>query len=575
MPDLVLRDATIVDGTGAPAFAGDVAVTDGRIAAIGRVDGAAAREIACDGRVVCPGFVDLHTHYDAQLLWDGTASPSPLHGVTTVLGGNCGFSIAPLGDDDADYVRRMMAVVEGIPLAALEAGAAWNWRSFGDYLDRLDGAVAPNVGIMVGHSTLRRVVMGDAATREVATDDQLATMVALLERSLAEGGLGFSSSLGEGHLDGDGRPVPSSSADFREIVALAGALRDHPGTTLEFIPTVGPIAAERMQLMADMSLAADRPLNWNLLGSLASHEIYEEQLEASDLAASLGAHVVALTLPDVMRLRSSTVLEGIPGWHDVMVRDEAARRATVADPAARADLRSAAVRTAERSLGALGDFGLMEVADADSPLVGIPLGEVARRRGTDVVDVLLDVVLVEGLTLSTVLPSLVPSLGRSDEGWARRVEVWRDPRVLLGGSDAGAHLDLMCHANYPAVVLGEVVRDRGLLSIEEAVAMMTDRPARLYGLRGRGQVRAGWCADLVVFDPALVATEPAELRHDLPGGAPRLHATARGIGHVLVNGVEVAHGGVMTDSRPGTVLRSGRDTETVTLADVRRSRPRR
>lgn len=573
MYDLVLRDATIVDGTGAPPFVGDVAVTDGRITAIGQVDGPAAREIDCDGRIVCPGFVDLHTHYDAQLLWDGTASPSPLHGVTTVLGGNCGFSIAPLGGPDtgdADYVRRMMAVVEGIPLAALEAGAAWDWQSFGEYLDRLDGAVAPNVGVMVGHSTVRRVVMGDAATRETATDDQLADMVALLERSLAEGGLGFSSSLGEGHLDGDGRPVPSSSSDMRELVALAGALRDHPGTSLEFIPAVGPIVPERMQVMADMSLAADRPLNWNLLGSLSSTEIYEEQLAASDLAAAQGAHVVALTLPDLMRLRSSTVLEGIPGWRDVMALDRAGRARAVADPDTRAALRDTAARAAARVPGALGDFGLMEVADADSPWVGVALGEIARQRGTEVVDVLLDVVLVDGLTLAMVLPSLVPSLGRSDEGWARRIDVWRDPRVVLGGSDAGAHLDLMCHANYPAVVLGEVVRERGLLPIEEAVAMMTDRPARLYGLRERGRIAEGWRADLVVFDPDAISTAPATLLHDLPGGGARLHATARGVARVLVNGVEVVCDGAMTDARPGTVLRSGRDTETVSLADVRR-----
>jgi N-acyl-D-aspartate/D-glutamate deacylase len=573
--DLVLRDATIVDGTGAPSYAGDVAVAEGRVVALGRVDGRGDREIDCGGRVVCPGFVDLHTHYDAQLLWDGSASPSPLHGVTTVLAGNCGFSIAPLGGDDADYVRRMMAVVEGIPLRALEAGAAWDWRSFGDYLDRLDGAVGPNVGVLVGHSTVRRVVMGDAATREPATAEQLAAMVELVHRCLAEGALGFSSSLGEGHTDGDGHPVPSRSASFEETVALAGTLRDHPGTTLEFIPTVGPIAAERMELMADMSLAADRPLNWNLLGSLAAEEIYEQQLTASDVAAARGAYVVALTLPDLMRLRSSTVLEGISGWREVMARDAAARRAAVDDPATRAVLRESAQAAAARSLGALGDFATMEVADADSPWVGRPLGEVAGERGVDVVDVLLDVVLVEGLTLAMVLPSLVPSLGRSDEGWRRRVEVWQDPRVLLGGSDAGAHLDLMCHANYPTVVLGEVVRERGLLTVEQAVAMMTDRPARLYGLRDRGRLRDGAHADLVVFDPASVASTPAELRTDLPGGAPRLHATARGVDHVFVNGVEVASGGAPTDARPGTVLRSGRDTETVDLAAVRQSHRRR
>ena len=286
-------------------------------------------------------------------------------------------------------------------------------------------------------------------------------MAALVEESLSGGALGFSSSLGEGHLDGDGRPVPSRSATFEELVALAGSLRDHPGTTLEFIPAVGPISDDRMRLMADMSLAADRPLNWNLLGSLASEEIYEQQLGASDLAGELGAHVVALALPDMMRMRASHLLPGMRGWGEIMNLDRAARQAAVEDPETRASLRIAAEETARRSMGVLGDFALMEVGDPGSQWQGQSLGQIATSLGIDTIDVLLDVVLVDGLTLFLVLPSLTPSLGRSDEGWRARVSVWKDPRVMLGGSDAGAHLDLMCHANYPTVVLGEVVRDRG------------------------------------------------------------------------------------------------------------------
>jgi N-acyl-D-aspartate/D-glutamate deacylase len=570
--DLLLKGGTVVDGTGAAGYVADVGIEGGRVVAIAAsIDDDAFRTIDCTGKVVCPGFVDLHTHYDAQLLWDPTASPSPLHGVTTVLAGNCGFSIAPLGDGDADYVKRMMAVVEGMPIEALEGGGAWDWLSFGDYLDRLaDGGVTVNAGFLAGHSTVRRVVMGDAATSEQATPEQVAEMVRLVQESVRQGALGFSSSLGEGHLDGDGNPVPSRAAAFEEFVALAGAIREHEGTTLEFIPTVGPIPEERMELMADMSLAADRPLNWNLLGSLASEEIYEQQLQASDIAARKGAHVVALTLPDMMRMRASTFLPGLPGWKDVLQRDEAGRRAAAADPDTRAMLRAGAEKVAERAMGVLADFNLMEVGDTDSEWVGQSLADIARARGTDVIDVLIDVVLPPKLTLYMVLPSLTPSLGRTDEGWQKRVEVWKDPRVMLGGSDAGAHLDLMCHANYPTVVLGEVVRDRGLLSLEEAVAMMTDRPARHYGLRERGRVAEGWHADLVVFDPATVGSRPAEVLTDLPGGGERLFATAVGVDHVLVAGQEVVAGGECTDARPGTVLRAGRDTETVTLADARR-----
>ena len=570
MLDLLIRGGRVVDGTGGPSRVADVGVRDGRIVLVGDVDEEAARVLDATGRVVAPGFVDIHTHYDAQLLWDTTASPSVQHGVTTVIGGNCGFSIAPLGPGDAEYVQAMMAVVEGMPRAALLGGGPWTWNSFAEFLDRLDVGLSVNAGFLVGHSTVRRVVMGEAATSDRADAVQLEAMVRLVEASLTGGALGLSSSIGEGHLDGDHRPVPSSCAGPDEFVALAGALRDHAGTTLEFIPSIGPIPDDRVELMADMSLAADRSLNWNLLGSLASEEIWEEQLRASDVAEAKGAHVVALALPDMMRMRSNTLLPGLPGWREVMALDGAGRRAAVADTDTRTRLRAGAQKVAERAIGVLTDFSMMEVADADSPWVGRSLGSVAADRDTDVIDVLLDIVLPDDLTLYVVLPSLTPSLGRSDAGWAARVAIWKDPRVMLGGSDAGAHLDLMCHANYPTRVLGEVVARRGLLTLEEAVAMLTDRPARHYGLRHRGRIEPGWHADLVVFDPETVDSGPARLVDDMPGGGVRLVADSRGIDHVLVAGIEVVTDGTPTTARPGRVLRSGTDTDTVTLAEVKR-----
>lgn len=576
MPDVldrVIAGATVVDGTGAPAYSANVGIRGGRIARIAGEPLDARETIAADGKVVCPGFVDIHTHYDAQLLWDPTASPSPLHGVTTVLGGNCGFSIAPLAPGDADYVKQMMTRVEGMTLAALEGGGSWDWLGFGEYLARLDGRIAVNAGFLAGHSTLRRAVMGERATTDDATADDLAALQSLLHESLAAGALGFSSSLGEGHVDGAGRPIPSRAAAFDEFVALAGVVREHAGTSLEFIPTVGPIPEDRMELMADMSLAADRALNWNLLGSLAGTEIYADQLRASDIAAARGAHVVALALPDIMRMRASALLESMPGWRDVVRMDAAARTAASADPETRAVLRAGAERQMQEALGVLSDFSLMEVAPTattnNDRWTGRGLADIAAERGTDIVDVLIDVVLAERLALSVVLPSLTPSLGRTDEGWAARVDVWKDDRVVLGGSDAGAHVDLMCHANYPSVVLGEVVRDRGLLTIEEAVRMMTSVPAGLYGLRDRGTIREGAIADLVVFDAERIATEPAEVRLDMPGGGERLTAAARGIDRVLVGGVDVIVAGAATGATPGAVLRSGVDTETVTLAAAR------
>ena len=569
MIDLVLRGGTVVDGTGAPAVRADVAVHEGRVVAVGDVDESGAREVDVDGLVVAPGFVDIHTHYDAQLLWDPTASPSPLHGVTTVVGGNCGFSVAPLGPDDADYVMRMFAVVEGIPLDTLRAGADWAWQSFADWLGRLDGAIAVNAGFLAGHSTLRRVAMGADAPHREATADEVDAMVRLLHESLAAGALGFSSSLDEVHLDGDGNLVPSRAAAFAEYLALAGTLREHPGTTLEFIPSVGEIPVERMELMADMSLAANRPLNWNLLGSLSPVEIYEQQLTACDLARARGARVVALALPDVLRLRANRMVEDLPAFREVVRLPDDERRAALADPEVRARLKGAVDDAADRGLGAIGKWDLIEIAETRTPATAAYAGQtvaaVAESLGVDPVDVLLDVVVPDRLPLTLVLPTLVPSLGASDEGWRARVAIWQDDRVMLGGSDAGAHVDLMCHANYPTVVLSEVVRRRGLLSIEAAVRLMTDVPARLYGLRDRGRIAPGAAADFAVFDPDRVASEPAAARRDLPGDGERLYAEAVGMEAVYVAGRAIVEAGAFTGDRPGRVLRSGVDTDTVAL----------
>jgi N-acyl-D-aspartate/D-glutamate deacylase len=569
--DLVLRGGTVVDGTGAPARRADVTVRDGRVAAVGAgagADTAGTAAVDATGLVVAPGFVDIHTHYDAQLLWDPAATPSPQHGVTTVVGGNCGFSIAPLAPGHVDYVMRMMARVEGIPLDALQAGPAWDWTGFGEWLDRL-GTPAVNAGFLVGHSTIRRLVMGGAAVERAATPDEVAEMVGRTHDALAAGALGLSSSLGEAHTDGDGNPVPSRAAARDEFLALARAVGEHPGTTLEFIAAMGEIPGDRAELMADMSLAAGRPLNWNLLGSLSPTEVYEQQLTACDLAAERGAHVVALALPDLMRMRSQRLLHALPGWSDVLDLPRAERDRALADPAVRDRLRAGVAEAADRGLSAYTRWDLVEVAEAAAPgtadLAGRTVAELAAERRADPVDVLLDVVVPAELPLSLVFPSLVPSLGTSDEGWRVRARVWQDERVVLGGSDAGAHLDLMCHANYTTRLLAEAVRERGLLPLEAAVRLLTDVPARLYGLRDRGRVEVGAHADLVVFDPERVGSEPATERADLPGGAARLSAGSVGVEHVLVAGREVVRAGRLTGERAGTVLRSATHTDTVSV----------
>jgi N-acyl-D-aspartate/D-glutamate deacylase len=472
---------------------------------------------------------------------------------------------------EADYLMRMLARVEGMPLESLAEGVPWDWQSFGEYLDRLDGTLAVNAGFLVGHSALRRVVMGEAAVGEEATPDQIEKMSTLLSESLAAGGLGFSSSHAPTHNDGDGNPVPSRFATPDELVTLAGVAGDHPGTTLEFIPTVGPFAREHVDLMGDMSAAANRPLNWNVLVVAAGNDGYVDQLAASDRAAERGGRVLALTVPCVMQLhlnfRSGFLFDALPGWGPTMALPVDEKRAALADPRERARLREAA--ESETGLfSRLLRWDRLRVGQTFSPendgLTGETIGEIAAERGQDPFDALCDIAIADDLRTD-----LLPPTGGDDvESWKRRADVWRDQRVVVGASDAGAHLDMLATFNYTTSLLA-ASREHDLVGLEEAVHLLTDVPARLYGVRERGRIVEGWHADLVVFDEDRVAPAPVETRYDLPAGAGRLFAEAEGIEHVLVNGTEIVRAGALTGDRPGTVLRSGRGTETVEATGVR------
>jgi N-acyl-D-aspartate/D-glutamate deacylase len=563
--DLVIRDGLLIDGTGKAGERGDLGIRDGRIAALGRVDEPARATIDAGGRVVAPGFVDLHTHYDAQAFWDPTLSPSPLHGVTTVVGGNCGFSIAPLTDASGPYLMRMLARVEGMPLESLEQGVPWSWRSFGEYLGQLDGKLAVNAGFLVGHSALRCAVMGERAVGCAATDAEIASMVALLHRSIEEGGLGFSSSWAPTHNDGDGQPVPSRAAKRDELIALAGALRSHAGTSLEFIPGVGRFTDEEVDVMAAMSVAAARPLNWNLLTVISfAAEGVEAQLAASDYAKARGGTVIALTLPQLMSLRlnfvSAFVLDALPGWAEVVTLPLPQRKRALADPAVRERLAKNAASPEAGAFRAIAIWENMTIeetyAPANAKYRGRNLGECAREAGKPTFDLMVEIALADDLRTSF----RTPSFGDDAASWEMRKRVWRDPRALIGASDAGAHLDMIDTFTASTALVGPAVRDRAMLPLEEAVHQITDRPARLYGLTERGRLAEGWHADVVVFDPATVKPGPVHTRHDLPGGAGRLFAGAEGIAHVLVNGVEIVRDGDLGEARPGVTLRSGRDT---------------
>ncbi len=570
MVDLVVRNATVIDGTGDPARRADVAVDEGSIIEIGDVGDTGTREIDAEGLLLTPGFVDPHTHYDAQLFWDPGASPSNEHGVTSVIGGNCGFTLAPLRADDADYLRRMMAKVEGMPLAALEHGVDWNWETFEEYLGRLDGQIAVNAGFLVGHCALRRYVMGREAVGREATDDELAAMVAELHRAIDAGGLGFSTTLSKTHSDGDGEPVASRWASEAEVLALCAAVGDHEGTTLEGIidGCLDQFSDEEIDLFARMSAAGARPLNWNVLtvDSRVPDRI-PRQLSAADRAAAIGGRVVALTMPVQVPMNMSFLnycaLFMLPGWDEVMALPPAERMVRLGDPETRrwmdqrANSDEAGVfrRLADWRHYVLGDT----YATANAGLKGRTVESVAQERGTDPFGTLLDIVIADDLR--TILWPIPPD--GDDASWELRRQVWEDPRAMLGGSDAGAHLDRMCGAPYTTRFLADTLRGRKLVSIEAAVRMLTSDPARLFGLRGRGTIAVGNWADLALVDPETVGADHATLVADLPGGTARLTATATGVEHVFVNGVETVRSNRSTGAVPGALLRSGRDTETV------------
>ncbi len=575
MYDVVIRGGDIIDGTGAPRRSGDVAIADGRVVAVGDVpDPADTRQtIDASGAAVCPGFVDVHTHIDAQVFWDPTVGPSPLHGVTTALAGNCGFTIAPLSADPADgeYLKRMLARVEGMPLESLEIGVPWGeWTTTGEYLDavqRRDPTI--NLGFMVGHSAIRRVVMGEAAHEREATADELAAMSRLLDDGLAAGGLGFSSSWARTHNDADGHMVPSRYASRAEVIELCRVVNRHAGTSLEFIPTVGPMEQQHFDLMADMSVAAGRQLNWNVLSvNAANVEHAYHQLKAGDVARAKGGKVVALTVPMGFGLRlsfaSGFVLDALPDWEEVMLLPRAEKMRRLADPAERRRLDALAKSEPGplRGMSKWDGYTIFDVKDPQNERFrNREVGDIAAELGVDPFDALLDIALAD---------ELLTSFGRGDPeqsraDWEARIGVWRDGRAVIGASDAGAHLDLFGTFNYTTRLLAGAVREHELISLEEAVHLLTQVPADLYGLRDRGRLAPGFHGDVVIVDETAIGSDPLSMRYDLPGGIARLYAEATGIRSVLCNGVEIVADGAYTDARPGTVLRSGRDTATASL----------
>ncbi len=561
MADLVIRGALLCDGSGHEAARGDLAVTGDRIAAVGRVAEHGAREVDGAGLALAPGFIDVHTHYDCQLFWDPQASPSPWHGVTTVVMGNCGFTIAPCREADRETLMQLLLFVEGMPIETLRAGIAWTWEDFAGYLGALERqGVGPNVAAFIGHSAVRYRVMGRAAVERAATPEECAAMAALVREGMAAGAIGWSTSLSPTHFFGDGTPAPSRLADEAELLALARALADLERGVIEIAPrtTIGPPAdkAEEQRSFAGLARASGKVVSWAPLldNPFAPGSAQQIIAEAAELQAR-GVQVVPQVGCRPLEVRfdftePAFYLEQNPFWRPIMAKSRDERRRLFADAEFRAELGRQTGFVAALAQG--WDRLVLRLAASE----GVrrwqdrSVAEIAAAEGRAPLDVFCDLVLEDDLATQWGVV-----LMNYDE---RAVaELIRHPAGLLALSDAGAHVDTLCDQGFTSYLLGHWVRELRALALEEAVRLVTAVPAERYGLHGRGRLASGYAADLVLFDPARVAMRPTEMVYDLPRGQRRLLQRAEGIVDVLVNGAPVVADGAPTGRRPGRVLRGG------------------
>ena len=554
--DLLIRGGTLADGSGAPARRGDLAVRRGRIAALGDVAGTAARVVDADGAVVAPGFIDVHTHYDVQVFWDRMLTISPWHGVTTVVMGNCGFAIAPTRPAHRDLILRTLENVEGMSLDAIRAGIgdAWPFETIPEYLDAIERhGTAINVGALVGHTAVRLYVMGEEATERAASAEELARMRAIVAEGLRAGALGFATSQSPTHVGYAGRPVPSRAATLPEVEALADCLADADHGVMQ--ATLGP--GFFLDEFAAIQRRMHKPISWTaLLGGMLGPDGHRYVLERSAALQAEGVRVIPQVscrpLNFEFQFKAPFPFESMSLFKPVSQADFAGKQRIYADPEFRRALR-------ERMDGSVlaGRFQDMTISEypPEPGLEERTLGDVAAERAVHPVDLALDLALATALEARFRL-----AVFNTDERVT--AELLTHPSTMLGLSDAGAHASQLCDACAPTELLGKWVRDKGVLSLEEAVRRLTAQPAEVFGVTDRGRLAPGLAADVTVFDPRTVSCSPLRRVRDFPAGADRLVSDACGIRAVIVNGVVVREdGGDAVDpagALPGRLLRGGR-----------------
>ena len=555
--DLVIRNGTVVDGTGAPARRADVSISKGKIQEVSeKISSTAARTIDAEGLVVAPGFIDPHTHYDAQICWDGALTPSSWHGVTTVVMGNCGVGIAPCRPEAREIAMRDLVNVEAIPFEVLDAGITWDWESFPEYMDAAARRrPALNLAFLVPLTPLRHYVMGEASMERAANSEETKKIKHIFGEALDAGAFGFSSTLLNQHLGYQGRPLACRNASREELKAYCNALRERRKGAIEFAMTrqLGVMDDPELELLDFMLEESRRPVTFIAMFDRddISEAVRTSLAKAAPMIAK-GARPQTSPLPLTreINMRNPFSFAAFPAWKRVFEdKSKEAQAAVYRDVSFRNAFREDLKRPAS-----FGNWERITVHEVQSEklklLEGRSIADIAREQGKDGVDAMLDLVLADELETELTMQSF-------NTRAERMAELLNNRDILLGLGDGGAHLDMLCDAGYPTYVLGTWVRERKVLSLEEAVRRMTSDPAQFFGIRDRGILKEGMAADIAIFDAAAIGSggRPERIR-DLPGGGKRMVMRSRGVEMTLVNGEVTWEKGALTGASAGRVLRS-------------------
>lgn len=554
--DLIIRNGTVVDGTGAPQIHADIAVTDGIIAEIGDISGSAKRTIDASDLIVAPGFVDPHTHYDAQICWDDVTSPSCWHGVTTVMMGNCGVGLAPCRPETREVATWDLVNVEAIPFEVLNAGVTWDWETFPEYMD---AAARRGSGLNLGFSCaltpFRHYVLGEESMERAATADETIAIADLLHEAMEAGAFGFTTTNAGQHVGFEGRPLACRLASVDELKAYGKVLKDLGRGTIELALTneVSKVDASERELLDLLLTASGRPVTWlALLNRDDDPDAVKNTLAEVDDLIKRGGIPQCTCRPFIIQLdlRTPFIFANMECWNPVLNRDVDEQISILKQ----ADFRAAFKEALKRPLIFTARWEVMTVLEAADPTlahyVGRNVADIAAERGADPVETFLDLAIEDQLRMQFNY-----ELFNSDE--SRIPDLITDPRTLLGLSDGGAHVDALCDAGYATYLLGTWVRDNEVLTLERAVQRITTEPASLFGITQRGRIAQGLAADFAIFDLATVGSDKiGEMRNDLPGGGRRLVVEARGVEYTVVNGEVLFEHGTDTGVRSGQVLRS-------------------